>query len=310
MSNPNLDNIVLALLFSADEPISVRKMAAIVEDVSAADIKSSVENWRRRIDEEGWSISIEQVAGGYQLSSRPEYAQFIARLYSKKRKFRLSRAALETLAIISYKQPITRADIEGVRGVGCGGVISNLLERSLIKITGKAKVLGAPFLYGTTPEFLEYLGLNSLKDLPSHEELEALLEKEALREDDADAGAEEAGDAEIEEAETDDGPEETVQDLEREAAGLMDEAEAIANPFVSAPPAGSEAGVTNEPPEEEPLPWEQPPAAATLAPEDVPFTQPAPADDSEEGDSDDEESRFSDDEEDDPKLPKTSDRED
>jgi segregation and condensation protein B len=86
---------------------------------------------------------------------------------------------METLAIIAYKQPVTRADIESVRGVGCGSVIANLMERSLIKITGKARVLGAPFLYGTTPEFLEYLGLNALGDLPSLAELEALLEKEA-----------------------------------------------------------------------------------------------------------------------------------
>jgi segregation and condensation protein B len=178
MDNGNLDNIVLALLFSAEEPLSVRKITAITEGVSASDVKDAVERWRKRLDDEAWSIVLEKVAGGYQLSSRPEYAAFIARLYSGRRKLRLSKAALETLAIIAYKQPITRAEIENVRGVGCGGVVGNLMERGLIKITGKAKVLGSPFLYGTTPEFLEYLGLYSLKDLPSAEELEALLERE------------------------------------------------------------------------------------------------------------------------------------
>jgi segregation and condensation protein B len=178
MDSENLDNIVLALLFSADEPITIRKIASILEDVPASDIKSSVDNWRRKMDDESWSIVLERVAGGYQLSSRPQYAPYIARMYSGRRKLRLSKAALESLAIIAYKQPITRAEIEHVRGVGCGGVIANLLERSLIRITGKAKVLGAPFLYGTTPEFLEYLGLNSLQDLPSLEELEAILERE------------------------------------------------------------------------------------------------------------------------------------
>ena len=93
--------------------------------------------------------------------------------------FRLSRAGLETLAIVAYKQPITRAEIEAIRGVGAGSVVANLMERSLVEIVGKAKVLGAPFLYGTTQEFLEYLGLNSLKDLPSMEDLEALLAREA-----------------------------------------------------------------------------------------------------------------------------------
>ena len=178
MDNDNLDNIVLALVFSADEPLSLRKMAGILDDVAASDIKNSVERWAKQFDDESWSIVLEKVAGGYQLSSRAQYAPYIARLYSGRRKLRLSKAALETLAIISYKQPITRAEVENVRGVGCGGVIGNLMERSLVRIAGKAKVLGAPFLYGTTQEFLEYLGLNSLKDLPSLEELEAILERE------------------------------------------------------------------------------------------------------------------------------------
>ena len=178
MNNGNLDNIVLALLFSADEPLSLRKLSSLLEDAPTSEVKEAVERWQKRFDDEAWSIVLEKVAGGLQLASRPEYAQYIARLYSGRRKLRLSKAALETLAIIAYKQPITRAEIEVVRGVGCGSVVSNLLERSLVRITGKAKVLGAPFLYGTTQEFLEYLGLNSLKDLPSMEELEALLERE------------------------------------------------------------------------------------------------------------------------------------
>jgi segregation and condensation protein B len=178
MDNENLDNVVMALLFASEEPLTVRKIAAILEDTGSSDIRQSIERWQQKINEESWSIVLERVAGGYQLSTRPEYAAYIARLYSGRRKLRLSKAALETMAIIAYKQPITRADIENIRGVGCGGVISNLMERSLVRITGKAKVLGAPFLYGTTQEFLEYLGLNSLKDLPSLEELEALLERE------------------------------------------------------------------------------------------------------------------------------------
>lgn len=179
MENPNLDNIVLALLFAADEPLSARKIAATVEDVTTADVKKAIDGWNARADQEAWSIAIEQVAGGYRLATRPEYAQYVSRLYAGRRRFRLSRAGLETLAIVAYKQPITRAEIESIRGVGAGSVVANLMERSLVEIVGKAKVLGAPFLYGTTQEFLEYLGLNSLKDLPSMEDLEALLAREA-----------------------------------------------------------------------------------------------------------------------------------
>ncbi len=157
MENPNLDNIVLALLFASDEPLSARKIAALVEDVTVADVKQAIEEWNRRADAETWSIAVEQVAGGYRLATRVEYAPYVSRLYSGRRKLRLSRAGLETLAIVAYKQPVTRAEIESIRGVGCGSVVANLLERSLIQIEGKAKVLGAPFLYGTTQEFLEYL---------------------------------------------------------------------------------------------------------------------------------------------------------
>ncbi len=196
MENPNLDNIVLALLFAADEPLTARRIAAAVEDVTAADVRKAIEDWSRRADAEAWSIGIEQVAGGYRLATRAEYAPYVSRLYHGRRKFRLSRAGLETLAIIAYKQPITRADIEAIRGVGCGSVVANLLERSLVQIVGKARVLGAPFLYGTTQEFLEYLGLNSLRDLPSIEDLEALLAREAGEESavegDAPAAAEAA----------------------------------------------------------------------------------------------------------------------
>jgi segregation and condensation protein B len=204
MENPNLDNIVLALLFASDEPLSARKIAALVEDVTVADVKQAIDSWNQRADTESWSIGIEQVAGGYRLATRPEYAAYVSRLYSGRRKLRLSRAGLETLAIVAYKQPVTRAEIESIRGVGCGSVVANLLERSLIQITGKAKVLGAPFLYGTTQEFLEYLGLNSIKDLPSLEDLEALLASEAAGESavEGESLAVDAEDAALDQAES------------------------------------------------------------------------------------------------------------
>ncbi|HET6349459.1 MAG TPA: SMC-Scp complex subunit ScpB [Candidatus Krumholzibacteria bacterium] len=197
MENPNLDNIVLALLFASDEPLSARKIAALIEDVTSADVKQAIETWNARANAEAWSIGIEQVAGGYRLATRAEYAPYVSRLYAGRRKFRLSRAGLETLAIVAYKQPITRAEIESIRGVGSGSVVANLMERSLVQIVGKAKVLGAPFLYGTTQEFLEYLGLNSLRDLPSMEDLEALLAREASAEAAMEGEGESAGEDEV-----------------------------------------------------------------------------------------------------------------
>jgi segregation and condensation protein B len=237
MNNGNLDNIVLALLFSADEPLSLRKMSSVLRDEQTSDIKEAVERWRQRFDDDSWSIAVEKVAGGFQLSSRPQYAPFIARLYSGRTKLRLSKAALETLAIIAYKQPITRAEIEAVRGVGCGSVVSNLLERSLVRITGKARVLGAPFLYGTTQDFLEYLGLNSLKDLPSLEELEALLEREeaASAEEDADVpvkDSEATADAADDQTEDDDfEPDDELDDDKTAEAGSARMGPDIDEPF-------------------------------------------------------------------------------
>lgn len=178
MEPAKLDDTVIALLFAADEPISARKIAGVVEDADTAMVNESLDRLMARFATELPSIVLEHVAGGFQLSTNAAYSEFLARLYTGRRKQRLSKAGMETLAIIAYKQPIMRADIESVRGVGCGGVVTTLMERSLIKIVGKAKVLGAPFLYGTTHEFLEYLGLNTLKDMPSMEELEALLARE------------------------------------------------------------------------------------------------------------------------------------
>jgi segregation and condensation protein B len=228
MENPNLDNIVLALLFASDEPLSARKIAAVVEEVTVADVKQAIDAWNQRADAEAWSIGIEQVAGGYRLATRAEYAPYVSRLYFGRRKLRLSRAGLETLAIVAYKQPITRAEIESIRGVGCGSVVANLLERSLVEIVGKARVLGAPFLYGTTQEFLEYLGLNSIKDLPSLADLEALLASEA--------GAETAIEGEsLAPRTTEDG-----EDADDVATALADLAGNVEDAMTQAPEAGAD----------------------------------------------------------------------
>lgn len=286
MDNGNIDNIVLALLFSADEPLSVRKVSSILGDTPASEIKEAIDRWRKRFDDEAWSVVLEKVGGGFQLSSRPEYAPYIARLYSGRRKLRLSKAALEALAIISYRQPITRADIENVRGVGCGGVVSNLLERSLIRITGKAKVLGAPFLYGTTQEFLEYLGLNSLKDLPSLEELEALLEREEQAAAEEAGVAEPAGEAAVEEKDDSAPASETIdENAVAIAEAAQSEAERIEEQLTEALTAASAArlGPKVEEPYHRPLGddgdtpiWtEEPPGSKPVPGETAPAIEPA-----------------------------------
>jgi segregation and condensation protein B len=182
-------------------------------------------------------VTLLQVAGGYQLATKPEFAELVSRLFRGKRRVRLTRAALETLAIIAYKQPTTRPEIDAIRGVSSGGVIETLLERNLVRIAGRADSVGRPLLYATSSEFLQYLGLDSLRDLPSIEELEAMLsarEDEARREEEAEmrelsqAAAAPADSADRPAARVEDGPPApdlpTLEDLDVE---LRQHAEAI-----------------------------------------------------------------------------------
>ena len=138
MSDKNIENTILALLFASEEPLSPRKIASLLDDVPVADVHAAIESVDTRLQESFPSVRLDRVAGGLQLSTNPDYAEYIARMYSGRRKQRLSKAAMEALAIIAYKQPITRVDVENLRGVACGGVITTLMERSLIKMVGKA----------------------------------------------------------------------------------------------------------------------------------------------------------------------------
>ncbi|OHB51126.1 MAG: SMC-Scp complex subunit ScpB [Planctomycetes bacterium GWF2_39_10] len=165
--------IVESLIFAAEEPISVRKLVEIIEDIESAQIQGAVAQLKNDYDTQGRSFQIEEIAGGYQLFTRPEYYEWIAKLRKKTGETKLSQAALETLAIIAYKQPILRADLEAIRGVQSGQIIRLLMEKDLVKVVGRDESLGHPLLYGTTKKFLEYFGLKNIKDLPKVEELEA-----------------------------------------------------------------------------------------------------------------------------------------
>jgi len=171
-SPDEVKRIVEALLFAVQEPISVRKISEIVEGTEAKEIREVIQQLREEYDTHDMVFQIEEIANGFQLLSRPEYHGWISKIRKKSGESKLSQQALETLSIIAYKQPIIRADIEAIRGVQSGQMIRTLIEKGLVKITGRDEVLGRPLLYGTTTKFLDHFGLKSIKDLPKVEDLE------------------------------------------------------------------------------------------------------------------------------------------
>jgi segregation and condensation protein B len=165
--------IVEALVLAAAEPIPATKLAAIVPECSTGAARELVAELNAEYEARGASFEIVEVAGGYQLRTRPDLAPWLRELQPR-RTVRLSRAALETLAVVAYKQPITRAEIEHVRGVDAGAVVRSLLERDLVRIAGHREIPGRPMLYATTKRFLELFGLASLEDLPTLRDLQEL----------------------------------------------------------------------------------------------------------------------------------------
>lgn len=166
-----LETVVEAVLFASDEPVKALKLTDIAEAGSVKQIRECIRNLNKKYREGGFSFRIEKIAGGYQMMTLPVFNVWLSKLMKVRTDSKLTPAALETLAIISYKQPIIRADVEAIRGVASGEVIRNLMYKGLVKIVGRAEVLGRPMQYGTTKKFLEVFGLNSLKDLPDVEEL-------------------------------------------------------------------------------------------------------------------------------------------
>ncbi len=158
--------VVEAILMAADSPLSAAKIAAILDVGDARDVKSHIEALNREYDQLQLSFRIEHLAGGYQILTLPAYNTWLAKLLRARQETKLSSAAMETLAIVAYKQPCTRADVEAIRGVAAGDLLNRLREINLIKIVGRAEDLGRPLLYGTTKHFLEVFGLPSLDDLP------------------------------------------------------------------------------------------------------------------------------------------------
>jgi segregation and condensation protein B len=168
-----LKSILESLLFAAGEPLSIAKIAAVLEGVPKAEIQNSLVTLGAEYSANNRGLAIEEVAGGYQLRTPKEHAQYVRRLLAA-RPPRLSRPLLETVAIIAYRQPITRPEIEQLRGVDTGGVLETLLERRLIKIAGRKEAPGRPMMYATTPEFLEVFSLKDLESLPDLKEFQEI----------------------------------------------------------------------------------------------------------------------------------------
>ncbi len=171
--------IVEALLFASDAPLSAADLARGDEALDEEQVEAAIEQLRAEYDAGERAFQVYELAGGYQILTRPEYAPYLERFDTVPQNPRLSGPALEVLAVIAYRQPIGRAEIEEIRGVGSSGVLRTLLDRGVVEVVGRGEGLGRPLLYGTTRGFLEHFGFRSLEDLPRPEELPVVLRDRA-----------------------------------------------------------------------------------------------------------------------------------
>jgi len=175
MTVDELKPIIEALIYVAEEPITLKQLAAILEGESADDIGEAVEQLSAEFNSRGGGLEVRQLAGGYRITTRPELSEYVRRYLKSQPSARLSLAALETLAVIAYKQPITIPEILEIRGVTSTSAIKTLLDRRLIVARGHKPVVGRPMLYATSKEFLIHFGLNDLSELPNLEDFEDLM---------------------------------------------------------------------------------------------------------------------------------------
>ena len=173
MERSEIKLILESFLFSSELPVKADKLNDIFPDIPGKELKEIINELKEEYDNLNRSVYIREVANGFQICTKPEYSSWIKK-FKKIRPFRLTPATMETLAIVAYKQPITRAEVEDIRGVDTGGILRALLEKNLLKIAGKKDVPGKPLLYGTTPKFLTMFGLKGLKELPTLEDIKQL----------------------------------------------------------------------------------------------------------------------------------------
>lgn len=170
-----LTQLIEAALFAANRPLTVEELQTLDAEASLADARTALDELREHYDFDGHAIEVIELAGGFQVLTRRSFAEAIERAQITVRTPRLTSAAMETLAVISYRQPVGRAEIEEIRGVSAGGVLRSLQERGLIEVVGRSEAIGRPLLYGTTALFLELMGLRDLADLPRTDEFTVAL---------------------------------------------------------------------------------------------------------------------------------------
>jgi segregation and condensation protein B len=174
---PTPKQILEAVLFASDVPVGVQVLTEVIGDRSVPEVRALLAEMAESYDREERGVVLAEIAGGFQLLSRKECAPWVEQMLRARRKIRLSKPALESLAIVAYRQPITKVEIDSIRGVDSAGVLHTLLERNLVTIKGRSKGVGRSLLYATTQEFLAYMGINELTDLPELRELAPLLEE-------------------------------------------------------------------------------------------------------------------------------------
>lgn len=175
MEFKKIKSIVEAMLFVSGHPVEYNVFKSVLE-IPMKDTREIIEYLNKEYEDKGSSLTIIEVAEGFQMITKPEYSVWLKKMFGNRKVMRLPQTSLETLAIIAYKQPVTKSEIDEIRGVNSDGVIKNLLFKKMIKIVGRKEIIGRPLLYGTTKEFLEYFGLRSLNDLPDEQELKIMFE--------------------------------------------------------------------------------------------------------------------------------------
>jgi segregation and condensation protein B len=174
MKKEQLKSVVEALIFAAEEPLSAKSISSFIDELNGTAVDEIVEMLNRDYENSHRAFRIIRIAGGFQMSTRPEFASWIKKMYAGRTSSRLSQAAMETLSIIAFKQPISKSEIAAIRGVNSDWTVKTLLEKGLIAIRGRGEGVGKPLIYATTDAFLQYFGINDINDLPKPREIEEL----------------------------------------------------------------------------------------------------------------------------------------
>ncbi len=177
MEENNLKSAIEALIFASEKPITLEQLKKVLGNLDALELKKIIEELKTEYEIQNRGLRIIEIAGGYQMIAGANFTPFLKKLFKERSNDKLSKPALESLAIIAYKQPLTKAQIESLRNVNVDGVMKSLLDKNLIRICGRKKIPGRPFVFGTTREFLEHFGLRTLEDLPKIEEFTVMAEK-------------------------------------------------------------------------------------------------------------------------------------